>query len=260
MSTNSNLYLTWNIYIPFINNTITNQEIITILSEYIRSPKFIKQFNKNLLQNSLNEMLQLLQLKSIEIYPPLIQISTTDIVSTDNNDKTEDEYVLPQHLREYFLLYVILFSILSLIILSLICWYCTVKCFGTDKFNICYLNKNNGNEGYDNPGGKEYGSGYAQGGKNNHSSKSYNDLNLSTRVSTKDIGIEIDAESDDDENAEFVMKAYDDDEHLKYKKGNSMHESEEIQMMSIHDNDINQNDEQLTLKQKLDIQNAFDEE
>ena len=231
----SNLYLTWNIYLSLINET--DQEIIIIISEYISSPKFIKQYNINILNEGLNEMIQLFKLQFMEIHPPIIQISTTSETDTDIDTSTtfmytdykdnNTEYVLPQHLREYMLLYAILFCILSLTILCSICWCFTVKCFEIDKFN-----------------------------KDGGASKSYNDLNLSTKVSSKDIGIEIDDDSDD---AEFVMKAYDDDEQLKlkYKKNINM-SHEEIQMISTNNND--NNDEYLTLKQKMDIQNAFDEE
>ena len=174
-------------------------------------------------------------------------------ISTENDDKTEDEYVLSPHLRDYFLLYVILFSIISITILCLICWYCTLKCFGTDKFNILN-NKNGGKEGDDGRNIPDYG----YGGGGNHS---YNDLNLSTRVTAKDIGIEMDmdeSDDNDDENAEFVMKAYDDDAHLKYKKGSSLNTNDEIQMISMDNKD--DEDEYMTLKQKMDIQNAFDED
>ena len=274
--TQNNLYITWNIILLSNDN---QHEIIDILSEYILTNTFIQDFNNDLEQ----EIIQLINVQNMEIfgYDPQISLSstispqdtfnttfnidtteidTTEIKTTENDltmltttdfdDKEEEEnegteYVLPQHLREYMLLYVILFSILSITCLCFICWFFTVKCFGTDDFKICGRNNNEKNERMK----------YRKNGKFEET-QSYNDLNLTTRVSQIDIDI-------NNDEAEFVMKAYDDDAVVndKWYKKNKKNEderenSEEIQMIPLNNSD----DENMTLKQKMDIQNAFDED
>merc|ERR1712154_86328 len=150
---------------------------------------------------------------SLSYYPTSSYFHTTTNIET-THDKIK--HVLPAHLREFMLLYVVLFCIISITLMCFGGWFCTIKCFPNDSFS------------------KEVDDKHEDEEKRKLSeAPSYNDLylNTSTKKSTMNRWDEIDKAD-----TEYMLKAFDDDEALQqnwYKDDSDNNSDDEIQMIKL---------------------------
>ena len=192
--------------------------LISLLSEYLFSNEFKLQFNDQL--ERIME-LELIETQNISIYN--FENPSTTTINIETTIAKERSYVLPAHFRKYALIYVVLFCIVSIASCCFGGWYFTKKCVEKQSNDI---------DGDDNIG---IVAGYnEQNGR--YTAKKWEEVNQ--------------------EDAEFMLKAFDDDEalHQNFYKD----DSDCIEMTEGYyaGNYI----ETLSLSEKLKIHSAFDED
>eukprot|EP01084_Bolivina_argentea_P036260 67124_1 len=253
-TSNGTVYLQWTIIILIPED----EGIVIVLSEYLESTKFIKQFNDNL--GDVADAIELIKTHRLLINSPLTTSTTTatTITTTDDFgtslDITEMEgvkYVLPDHLRRFMLLYVSLFCLVSISVCCFGGWMCTTRCVGKETFGATTVVKEDHEEDKFESDDDKVLNGDVKEDKIyiNASPKNTNGINKWEDIDKVD--------------AEYMMKAFDDDETLqqnwfKYTTDSDNANSDEIQLINVSTREPQ--DDALSLNEKSKIHSMFDED
>ena len=210
---------------------ITEHELDLLFSEYITSSRFTLDFNA--LIGDIDLILSSVQIngENVEITEsteiPWSQWTSSEIeIETEHDiDESIESQILPGHLREFMFVYVAIFGVTVIALSCYGYWCCATRCYAV------WLRRK---EERDKMGGQRYTA-------NGVPIRKWDDIN--------------------EQEAEFMMKAFDDDEAL-YSKWYSEDTNGHIfgdADFQIMRPEPTEKDYGLTMKQKMEIHSAFDE-